>query len=134
MHVYKYVVGLVLCAYLCALGGCALNNEKYKQVCNSWLNHDVNELIRNWGPPTKTYDMPNGNKVYTWSRAASETTPVMTLPSTTTYNRIGNTVYQNNPAALTIGGDVVTYYCNTSFEVNSAGIIVYWTFQGNSCR
>ena len=123
---------------ICIFYGCAENNnairqEKYKQICNSWTNHNINDLVRQWGPPTNTYNMPNGNQVYTWSRAATTRTPVMTLPSSTTYNVYGNTMYQNNPMAITVGGDVVTYYCNTSFEVNPSGTIIFWRFQGNSC-
>ena len=107
--------------------------ERYKQICDSWMGQDVNNLIREWGAPTKTFNMPNGNTMYEWSRHSTETTPAMTLPSTTTYNTYGNTTYQNNPMAVTVGGNTITYYCTTGFEVNPQGIIIFYRYQGNSC-
>jgi hypothetical protein len=136
MFTHGYDRVFILCLLFAI--GCANNSivdrqESYKTICNSWLNHSSNELVRSWGPPTSTYNMPNGNKTYTWSRASSQTTPVVTWPTTSTYRASGNRVYQDNPMGLTTGGDTVTYYCNTSFEVNSSEVIIFWRFDGNAC-
>ena len=77
--------------------------------------------------------MPNGNKLYTYNRTQNITNPVITLPQTTTYQRYGNTVYQNQQLGMTVGGNTVTYYCITTFEIDSKDKIVFWRFDGNNC-
>jgi len=132
------IITLVFC-------GCtnrvAVERERYKQLCQTWIGHDQNELIRAWGSPQQVNDMPNGNKVYTYIRSTNRRRPLVTLPGHTTYshqyivtgNQIYGTTRQNQGMSMTVGGDVVTYYCKTSFEVDANGQIVFWRFDGNSC-
>jgi hypothetical protein len=138
----KIILWLTITLILC---GCVdravVERERYKQMCQTWVGHDENELIRTWGHPQQVNNMPNGNKVYTYFWSANRRMPVLTLPGQTTYqhyysvtgNQIYGTTYQNQGMGLTVGGNVVTYYCKTNFEINADGQIVYWRFDGNSC-
>jgi len=137
----KIILWLTIILILCGCTNRAVEHERYKQLCQTWMGHDQNELLRAWGQPQQVNDMPNGNKVYTYIWSASRRTPVVTMPGQTTYSHqysvIGNQVYgttrQNQGTGMTVGGNEVTYYCKTSFEINDYGQIVYWRFDGNSC-
>lgn len=102
----------------------AARNEAYKNVCNSWVGHNINELIRQWGYPQQIGDMPNGNKVYIFLRSNSVQSkdPDIIVP-------VGKTM-------MVLSGDVstTTYYCKTNIEATQDGRIVFWRFEGNSCR
>lgn len=138
----RIILWLAVILLLCGCTNSAVvEQERYKQLCQTWMGHDQNELLRAWGYPQQVNDMPNGNKVYTYIRSANRRTPVVTFPGQTTYSHqysvIGNQIYgttrQNQGVGMTVGGDVVTYYCRTSFEVDTNGRIVFWRFDGNSC-
>jgi hypothetical protein len=47
------------------LSGCATTGN-YEKILQSWTGSDINRLIESWGPPSSTFEMPNGNKTYTW--------------------------------------------------------------------
>lgn len=133
---HKINLLIMLGVFLCSCASLnTVTQDRYKQVCQSWMGHNINELIRAWGyPPQRTNNMPNGNTVYTYHKSATERTPVVTLPGTTTYNKIYDTVYKHEGLGMSVGGDTVTYYCITSFETDPNGTIVFWRFEGNSCR
>lgn len=57
----NWIIGLLL------LGGCA-TTEGYNRRINSWIGIDVSQLLEKWGPPTSEYDLPNGNRIYTWRK------------------------------------------------------------------
>ena len=42
--------------------------KKMTKSFDPWIGKDINEMVNDWGPPTKIFDMPNGSqKIYTWS-------------------------------------------------------------------
>ena len=49
----KYILLFALFLTSCATG----NTLTYGQICNTWKGHNVNDLIRSWGPPSSTFDM-----------------------------------------------------------------------------
>ena len=89
----------------------------FEEKLESWKGADVNQLIESWGPPTSTYDMPNGDKIYTW-------------------NRTGGTVASSNyfPQLSLATARANTMFCNTSFTVDSSNIVTNWRWEGNSCK
>ena len=101
------------------------SQDGYSQICASWEGGSVNNLLRQWGPPSQTTPMPNGNTIYTWTSGSSYVTDTN---MTTTYNQYTNT-YETRQT----GGDVVESWCSTSFEVDDEGTIVYWQAKGNAC-
>ena len=48
-------------------------NKEYTQICQSWIDQDVNKLIRSWGPPSNVFTMPNGNTMYTYNKGNTTT-------------------------------------------------------------
>lgn len=46
--------------------------EKQNQVLSSWHGKDINILIAQWGVPTSTYQLPNGNMMYSYTRSIGE--------------------------------------------------------------
>lgn len=106
---------------LCLFIGCATTTKKYSAICNTWLNHDVNELIDKWGYPSQSFQAPNGNTVYVFYRASQEQEPAFTIPA----GRMGS---------MTMGGEIKTRYCKTFFETTQSGIIIKWRYEGNACN
>lgn len=94
----------VLIAALIA-GGCA-THAQYDQQAKSWVGKDINALIRQAGPPTQTYEMPNGNVQYTWVSVGA---PIATT------NTYGNTTYTQ----------VRQKKCVTTFIVDGNTIVGY---------
>ena len=115
----------------------------YEQMLGSWGAVNINQLIAVWGPPSRTYKMPDGDTIYTYNRSQTYTTPIRqsptyTAPSTTMVNVIGNTAYATTYPGQTIGGEVyggetIHQFCTTHFFVNEFGRIRSWRYEGNAC-
>jgi hypothetical protein len=118
---------------LLVAAGCA-TREKYDHLVRGWVGHPSDALVRSWGPPSSTYKLQNGNTLllYEASRVEAHTSPTQIYQAPGT--RVGN-VYYPGPTTVT-GGDTTTYqqYCRTQFEVDPAGKIVGYGFDGNACR
>jgi len=98
------------------LAGCATTGN-YERILQSWMGNDVNGLIEAWGPPSSTFDMPNGNKTYTW------------------LNVNGSTGYANyNPYTRSAYAMSTTWWCKTTFTSEPSGRLISWHWEGNACR
>ena len=84
---------------------------------DTWLGGDINRTMMQWGSPSSQYNMPNGNKQYTWLYVGG------TLV-TANYNKYLGMV--------TAGA--VTYWCQVTFTVVPSGQIIAWQAKGNACR
>ena len=104
------------------LSGCA-SVENYEKICNSWLGENINHLTQKWGYPKGELIAPNGNKVYVYHYSRNVNMPVMT-------NVYGT---YNGFNAMSYGGNSMTFYCTTYFEVDQSGTIVNWRIEGNDC-
>lgn len=127
---------LVLIASLAVIAGCA-TTANYERILNSWTGASADDLVRSWGPPTGTFRMANGNQLYVYDRRSSSTytTPVYVTPGQTTGYWVGNTFYATTTPAQVTGGQTYNrnYACRTQFEIEPAGRIVHWRYQGNNC-
>lgn len=112
--------------------GCA-TTEKYSKICDSWIGHDINALIRKWGYPKESFALPNGNKVYVFYDSRSVYIPQHKTPTRSTYNVYGNTIYGTTTGGQTYGGYTIGLNCQTFFETNPSGKIVHWRWKGNDC-
>ena len=100
----------ILCALLLSMLLWGYATAASTEVLQSWVGHDVNELIHSWGPPTNVYELPDGSKMYTWR-------------------------FDGGKVAVPIG-DVaiaVNRYCKTTFTVSKQGKILSWRWEGNAC-
>jgi len=69
-------IALILACYaLLILPSCSSETK----VMNSWLNHDINELIASWGPPTQILDDDQGGKIYCYQSTQSVGMPIGTM-------------------------------------------------------
>jgi hypothetical protein len=102
------VIGAILVFLISGCGMTASRSAKYSEVLQSWAGADINELTDSWGYASYSFVAPNGNTVY---------------------------VYQSH-AIITneYGAELWTSWCRTFFEVNSAGRIVKWRWEGNDCK
>lgn len=112
------------------ISACA-TTKKYEAVLNSWMGSDVNNLINSWGYPQGTFDAPNGNKVYVYSRGGSVRMP-QTYQTTANVYGYGNMAY-GTATTNVYGGQTLHFWCNTFFEVDSSQRIVRWRWEGNNC-
>jgi len=110
----KQTLLLILCAVLM---GCA-TTANYKAVLDSWVGGDINQYISVNGYPDNVVPLPNGNKVYQWSKSGSFTTPV----------------YVEEGATIAYGGQTIKYGCITSLETDSTDRIINWQGKGNNCK
>lgn len=129
-----------------AITGCAgiPTQHGFEQMLQSWSGGDINSLIAKWGPPTRTDELPNGTKMYTFSRSNSYTTPVYvtptyTSPTQTTVNVYGNTAYATTTPGKTTGGQVyggktVETSCTVSFTTDASQRVIAWRYEGNQCQ
>jgi hypothetical protein len=89
--------------------------RQYESKLESWIGSDVSSLIQSWGPPSGTFDLPNGEKMYTWG-SSSQT-------SYTSYNP------SMNMAATNYG----SRWCEQTFTVGQLGTIQKVIYKGNDC-
>ena len=90
--------------------GCA-TSWGYEKILKTWVGHDVNELIRDWGPPADVTKLPDGSMMYTWW-------------------------FDGGALEKSIGkkAKAVNRYCKTTFAVNNQSVIQTWRWEGNACR
>jgi hypothetical protein len=46
--------------------GCLSNPAKIKAGWDPWIGQPVTNMFAKWGPPTSTFDIPEGGTIYTW--------------------------------------------------------------------
>ena len=98
------------------LVGCATTG-KFKTTMDSWLNNDVSQLIQAWGAPSSTFQVPNGNKIYTWLYVG------------------GTVAYVNyNETLNMVTAGAYSYWCKVDFTANRDDRVVQWAAQGNNCK
>ncbi|MDD5611021.1 MAG: hypothetical protein PHH69_05765 [Candidatus Omnitrophica bacterium] len=118
---------VILILLVSLLAGCATQG-KYQKKLDTWIDHDMEELISSWGYPDSSFTAPNGNTVYVYTSASSVTTP-----SQTTYYGQVNPGGTYSGSSLTSGGQQVNFSCKTFFEVNAEKKITRWSYEGNGC-
>src|SRR5580704_17056267 len=41
-------------------------DQRYSAMCDSWMQHNVSEVIVAWGQPTSTTQLPDHTTLYEW--------------------------------------------------------------------
>lgn len=110
------------------LEGCAMKPRQvatqaaYDNLIHKTVGQDVNWLIAHIGPPSSTYDMPNGNIQYIYDNGGEITTPIVSSS-----NFIGDKV-------TTTGGDKIKASCRTMFIVDKiTQKVISSNAVGNAC-
>ena len=89
--------------------GCVIKPKQtaeYVKKDQDAVGQDVNLMIGRIGPPSSTYEMPNGNVQYIYEKSSDGTTPIVSSA-----NYMGDTV-------TTTGGNKFKATCKTIFTVD----------------
>lgn len=132
-----------LLALIITVSGCA-TTAKYGEVLDSWVGHNINELVDSWGYPSSNFTAPNGNIVYVYSKASTYTTPVTAktrgnIVNSTPVVMGGGAVVVGNSASYSSkttysGGQTLNFWCTTYFEIDNDKTIIKWRWKGNACK
>ncbi len=95
---------------------CATQSEFVKQM-NSWEGGDINKLIMQFGPPGKSFQLPNGTMMYSWLWVGNTIV-------TSNYNQFLNMVTSTGQ----------TMWCEVTFTAAESGQLQGWGAKGNACR
>lgn len=106
------------------LAGCA-TQQNFEKGLNSWMGANVNALISRFGPPERTFTLPNGDVMYSYTlnRGAA----AFTSPSQTTV--YGNTA-TTSPGFAFAG----PLYCRVDFTIYREATVVAYRYEGNACK
>ena len=95
--------------WFCVLlfAGCA------SQIMSKYIGQDIRKVAINYGPPTNSFDLGDGRRVFQWISTTNLTIPG-TVQTTGTVTAIGNTEWLNSNSTITsppslIQMDVCTY-------------------------
>jgi len=90
--------------------GCK-STENFGNMLTAYEGKDISDIFQVWGAPTKTFEAPNGDVIYTYDFDAG----AVAVP-------IGNMVYAANRG------------CEVNFITSEEGIIKSHSFSGNNCK
>jgi len=118
--------------YIFILSGCATTatQEAFDEQAQQWIGKNADELVRQKGPPTRTFTLSNGNRVFQYER----TEDIVTMP-TTTYvpgGPLGGTLVRGQ----TVHEDplrTLILTCSLRFTVDTGNTIIAWSKEGNAC-
>lgn len=125
---YRQALWLMMVVFLMACAGVP-TRRGFDQTFSQSIGEDINKMISALGPPQKTYNMPNGDMIYTFYKGQTYRTPVTTNANVQNYG-----YGYRSGQATTSGGDVVSSYCRIDFTVNSAQRIASYRAEGDQCK
>lgn len=99
--------------------------ENISKTMQSWVGHNVNELIAAWGPPTEILSDDRGGSVFIYAR-----TRRWVQPATTTITYSGNHGYGQVTTVYT-PERVESYTTYRMFWIDSEGTIYNWAWRGS---
>jgi hypothetical protein len=115
------------------LTACA-TTANYQQALGQWQGENIQHLINVWGYPDSAIKLPSGNTVYLYSRQQTYITPPSSPMMTSgLWGFPGSPMAMGSYDGAMMGGQPVSMYCRTWFEVDPKGLIVNYRFQGNNC-
>lgn len=132
MHSGKKVkIGMVVAAIM-GLSACA-SNTNYAKAVQTWQGAPEHSLYAAWGNPTTEKRLPHGGRLVTYREAESDYNTKNYSPgvAATRMSPQGNHMLSQPTAVIRHREE--KFWCETSFEVNQAGVIVNTSFHGNNC-
>lgn len=106
---------LIRLAILTALLSSCATTAKLEARMQARIGQNINDVISEIGPPTRTFVKPDGNTVYTWANRGPATA--------TPYNFFGTQQVQ-----------ISNSWCDVSYTAGATGIIESYNYNGNQCR
>jgi hypothetical protein len=100
---------ILILASVFILSGCYAQSH-FESDLQTWVGQSTSSLFEGWGPPTSTFDLPDGRKMYTWANNSG----AVAIP-------VAGTVY------------AVPRGCEITFTVSTTGSVETWRYKGNNC-
>lgn len=110
------------------------------KTMESWMGHNVNDLIASWGPPQQTMSDGQGGQILIYSQSRQWQTPGQATTNTYGSANTSGNIYGNTYTGNTYGSARSTttytppqtygYAAQRLFWVNSNGIIYRWSWKG----
>lgn len=128
------------------LGGCA-TTANFEKALESWIGRNADDLVSKWGPPSRTYPLSSGEKVFEYSSAREMQIggQARSVPQTTTHSGSTRILGPDGISFGSYSGTSTTNVTTTSpvrrialgctarFTVNARNILVWWAWEGNDC-
>lgn len=114
-----------------SLNAACATTANYEANLKSWVGADAKSLVDSWGYPAGSFEAPSGNKVLVYQDGGSMVMPT-TYQTRANVSAYGNTAY-GNATTNVYGGQTLTFWCNTLFEVSPSNIVVHTSWEGNNC-
>lgn len=120
--------------------GCATHENFIKQQ-DSWNGQSIVEYIKVVGYPDSSYDLPNGNKVYIYTKKRQNYNSGFQMGFSGVFgSRIGRNGYIGIPMGfgfpMGYGGiyeDEIVTTCQLFIETTKTGKIIRWSSKGSGC-
>ena len=102
-------------------------SHSYRSELDQWIDRPADELVAEWGPPTKQLRPAKDTTVLEYSKTREEQVPAyVTMIPFELGGQTTSIPYAVDPA-------VRTWHCTTQFTLDSAGMIVDWAYEGDDC-
>lgn len=123
--------------FIVALSGCATGptREAFDQQAQQWIGRNADELVIKKGPPTSTFTLGNGNRVFQYDRS-EDVIVGGTYPMPTTIYIPGGPVGGSWVQGQTAREDPLRYLhltCSVRYIVDTGNTIIAWSRDGNDC-
>ncbi len=118
---------LISCLFF-LVSACASTANYQKQI-NKWQGKNIQMLISKWGEPDAGIQLPNGHKIYQYTRKTMYSVPTPQYSQLRTHN--GNRFSSYDEPWNT--EQTIIRSCQTSFETTADGYITHIRFKGNNC-
>lgn len=125
---FTAMAGVVFCLYGCA------TTKNYESAIQSWNGAPKQALVHEWGTPTTAEKLKNGGELYTYrtvEKVQFSKTYEPVVPTGRISPQSRNSMLSHAPVIMQPHDE--TFWCETQFKINHAGMIVSTHFDGNNC-
>lgn len=119
---------LTSCVLFFLLGACASAANYQKQI-NKWQGKNIQTLISTWGKPDAGIQLPNGHKLYQYTKKTMYSIPD---PKRTPLRTNNGNLFSHYDEPWNTHQTIIRS-CRTSFETSTDGRIIRISFKGNNC-
>lgn len=111
------------------LAGCATGTMD--RIMTSWQGEHIDRVVERWGYPNAERNF-RGKTLYVWNESSTYVLPSYST-TTGTVSRAGPGMAFYSGTTTTMPGGPITGVCERILEVDSAGRVVAWQWEGNNC-
>lgn len=128
MWTARFAVGFALVSILACAGdwrSVVPTYGGYEEQLKALVGHSINDAVMTMGPPTRTVELAQGQRLYVWEQMSDAHTAVEGT-------KRWNPQTQQEEIVLS-GGERVPFDCTTQLEADAAGNVTRYQFSGIAC-